>query len=356
MAENDGTGHRRKDAWDKWDTAAKVSIPVVVALVAGLFAYVQDTENRRSTETQFYTDLMAQRERADSELRQHMFTVLIDNYFHRKLGDEDAAVVPSASGDRPPSADADLPNGTEAALREIKRQVMFASLLARNFENVDIRPLFEELDRRLRGMIALARPLDPANIGETTLRRRAYILREELRRVAIGITSRQASSLGALRRPGMSQQGSSRVFNVGECSPESELLDGRFILDNWRDGEVRVRAIDPDDANLQVKAVQFNLTFYDMPILESLRLPNGSRVALTLYRYVSSRACRMFADEMDGDLRSDCAGLLSAQKDEDCDRLVLGVTDIPDWYIGPRDRPYVTDLISGRFSPSADPR
>ena len=126
-----------KDFWDKLRASGTIVVAVVVAFMGDWFNQQQAERNRISAESQFYTDLLAQRERSDSELRSEMFKTLFDAYFRGKLSDsvgsqqaprevgtETGMVV--ASG---PAADA-APAPDFAGL---ERRIMFLDVLVRNF-------------------------------------------------------------------------------------------------------------------------------------------------------------------------------------------------------------------------------
>src|SRR5437899_5657706 len=138
-----------KDVWDKAsigiDLFYKVVILIIGSVAAALFYYFQDKQNQ----SHYFADLMAQRENADSQLRAQMFKTLFDAYFANKL--QTAAIHPRA-----PSGDAfagsrrtRTERGVSTQLTDLKRQTMFTDLLSRNFEDIDVRPLLEDIDAQL---------------------------------------------------------------------------------------------------------------------------------------------------------------------------------------------------------------
>ena len=94
--------------------------------------------------------------------------------------------------------------------------------------------------------------------------------------------------------------------------------------------------------------IRFAVTFYDMPVLESVRLPSGERIALTMTRFLSARTCERFWGELDESTRTDCDPVLAELNNHqrDCSRADITLTTIPAEYIGVRDRPYLNELTS----------
>src|SRR5215216_7312965 len=89
--------------WDirvkKVDVAYKVFISIIGTIVAGVFLVLQN----RQTESRYYTDLMSQRERADTDLRAEMFKVLFEAYFKNKIQMDDSDKVARQSPDGHPA-------------------------------------------------------------------------------------------------------------------------------------------------------------------------------------------------------------------------------------------------------------
>src|SRR5262249_61772375 len=77
-------------------------------------------------------------------------------------------------------------------LERLKQEAMFTDRLSRNFENIDARLLVEDLEVQLS---ALLEPVDKHPAAINDLRQEAFSLREQLRRVAIGASSRQITGL-----------------------------------------------------------------------------------------------------------------------------------------------------------------
>ena len=114
-----------------------------------------------------------------------MFKTLFEAYFKNKI---EAAQKAAASGE-------DTLARAEALLIGLGQEIMLSDLLARNFETVDVHPMFEDLDRRLTELI------EQGGRGQTEAFRR----REQLRRVGYGATARQTELLQANARAKVQQ-------------------------------------------------------------------------------------------------------------------------------------------------------
>jgi hypothetical protein len=159
------------------EVARTIAISIVGAAIAGIFYVFQENQAR----SRYYSDLQAQRESADSALRAQMFTTLFQNYLKTKL----------ESTKRAQENKAGAQELTDAQLTDLQQEIVMSDLLARNFEAVDVRPMFEDIDRRLTDRIEAGREGQEAIADQ----RKAFTLREQLRRVAGGATARQTAAL-----------------------------------------------------------------------------------------------------------------------------------------------------------------
>jgi hypothetical protein len=337
---------RSKDSWDKVslavDIAHKIIILIIGSAAAGVFYWFQ----QQQLDSRYFSDLMSQRESSDSQLRTQMFKTLFDAYFSNKLqakappGDQ-ASPKPGESGaGRTPTRAAMF-----AQLARLKQETMFTDLLSRNFESIDVRPLFEDLDAQLATL------LESAGESKALLesRREIFTLREQLRRVAVGTSSRQATAL-------VSRAGAKlTTYRVTQCRGEAPVVEPAFrftdflIVDKLNDGAVAMRIVPakPPDSTQETESIRLRVSFYDMPSLENIVLPNGERVAFTLSRYLSSDVCRKFKEELDESVRSDCQN--PRYEKRVCDRAWIRAIVLPKQFIGVRDRPYFNDLVTGKF-------
>jgi hypothetical protein len=334
------------------DLFQKILISIVGACIAAVFYIYQANQ----TQSRYYSDLQSQRERADADLRAKMFDTLFQAYFKNKI---EAAPKVGAGG---------LDTCTNAAtlLQNLGREITLSDLLARNFETVDVRPLFEDIDKRLTGFLADCRHGTRPSSRETL----AFHELEQLRRAAYGATSRQTESLQANARAEVKEvrieQWQSGVASTPKFVPDRLPFlpdDVLGIIRRVDDGSVAIEltllasdAAPPTTQGSEIplheasptRSVPITVTYYDMPALEHVRLPDGRRLALSLTRSRSTLSCERFRSEMDESARLDCDQLIQSGKAEGSlnHRAVLRLTLIPKTYIGPRDRPYLSDLSS----------
>jgi hypothetical protein len=219
----------------KADVAQKILISIVGAALVSIFYVFQANQ----AQSRYYSDLQAQRERADADLRANMFKTLFEAYFKNKI---EAAQKAAASGH-------DTPARAEALLSDLGQGIMLSDLLARNFETVDVRPLFENLDRRLTDLI---------EHGGGKIQIEAFTHREELRRVAYGATARQTELLQANARAKVQQvkitqcQGSPSLPPV--ITPDSlpPLPAGAIgLINRVGDGSVTLNLAVPVDVSVR---------------------------------------------------------------------------------------------------------
>jgi hypothetical protein len=327
------------------EVARTVAVSIVGAAIAAIFYIYQDNQ----TQSRYYSDLQSQRESADSAMRAQMFTTLFQNYLKAKL----------ESTQRARESKAGVQELTDAQLTDLQQEIVMSDLLARNFEAVDVRPMFEDIDRRLTDRIDAGREGQEAIADQ----KKAFGLREQLRRVASGAAARQTAAL--ISRAGAR----SEQLKIEQCktadTPEMEInpsllppfghgADG--FIESVAASSVNVTILHNADARPPAKAgvnpepqrVRFAVTFYDMPVLESVRLPHGDQIALTMTRFLSARTCERFWSELDESTRIDCGPLLDDlnHRQRDCSRADITLTTIPAEYIGVRDRPYLKELTS----------
>jgi len=331
----------------KADIARTVVISIIGTAIAAIFYVYQDNE----TQSRYYTELQSQRERADTDLRSRMFDTLFQNYFKAKLESSAQASRRNASAHELSSAQLD----------DLRQEIVLSDLLARNFEAVDVRPLFEDIDRRLTERI------DDGREGQEAISNqiKAFRLREQLRRVARGATSRQTESLIALAKA-RSQQVQIEQCESGagtRAEPSPNLLpalpghDLIGVIERVAQSSVRIVfasstaspvALPTPGLAPRPRGIRINVTHYDMPALENVRMPNGERIALTLTRFISAATCERFFTELDETNQADCSPLIADAKNRGrfCNRADIALTILPADYIGVRDRPFLNELSS----------
>jgi len=362
-----------KDFWDKLRASGTIVVAVVVAFMGGWFNQQQAERNRISAESQFYTDLLAQRERSDSELRSEMFKTLFDAYFRGKLSasagaqqaprEEGLEGMVVASGPGADSATVSTPD-----FASLERRIMFLDVLVRNFESIDIRPLFEDLDRRLTEIV-----WSEGGPGEAAAeaRQKAFGLRWQLRRAALGNVMRQVSALSSLDDAKVERLPitEGKCFEGGgEDDPSQRAQDideprdfdfGTILINRLRDGTVHLSILlegseEQAGGSTQPVKLDFEVTFFDMPVLENIRLPTGERLTVTLASYFSPREYKEFVGQFPPYLAQDYKYFLANDDLGDCRKAQLTLLQFPDSYIGPRDRPYIQNLIKSNVNPEVN--
>lgn len=369
-----GSGRERdgKDFWDKLRASGTMVVAIVVAAMGGWFNHQQAERSRISTASQFYTNLLAQRERSDSQLRSEMFKTLFDAYFRGKLAAgagsqpaprEEAMVV--ASGPAPDSGpDSALDSGPDFA--SLERRIMFLDVLVRNFESIDIRPLFEDLDRRLTEIVWSD---GGTGAAAAEARRKAFGLRWQLRRAALGNVVRQVSALSSLygaevERLRITAGNCSAFEDGGEDDPSQWTQDidepgifdfGTILINRLEDGSVYLSIVLDESeqqagGSTQPLKMDFRVTYFDMPVLENIRLPTGERLTVTLASYFSPLEYKDFVGQLPDHVAQDYQSFLDNPDLRNCRKAQLTLLQFPDSYIGPRDRPYIQNLIETKLS------
>ncbi len=360
-----GSGPERdsKDFWDKLRASGTIVVAIVVASMGGWFNHQQAERNRISTESQFYTDLLAQRERSDSQLRSEMFKTLFDAYFRGKLAaNTSSQPQPREEGMVVASGPATDPAPDFASL---ERRIMFLDVLVRNFESIDIRPLFEDLDRRLTEIV-----WSDGGTGEAAAeaRRKAFGLRWQLRRAALGNVVRQVSALSSLDGAKVQRMritaGKCSVFEGGgedDTSQWPQDIDepwtfdfGTILINRLEDGSVFLSIVleegeQHNGDSTQPLKMDFRVTYFDMPVLENIRLPTGERLTVTLASYFSPLEYEDFIGQLPDYVAQDYRSFLDRPDLRTCRKAQLTLLQFPDSYIGPRDRPYIQNLIKTKL-------
>lgn len=348
------------------DVVYKWGILVAGAIVAALFVFLQD----RQAESLRYASLMSERESADTKLRSEMFKTLVDAYFLAKMKSEGKA--DQASSD---------------PLKALRQEVFLSDLLSRNFESIDIRPVFEDLNERLsKAIYPDGPPIDgqPIETGPTHAQHQTFKQREELRRVAIGATGRQTAALEALDGDRKARVSYQKVLvpclppkesdGRGQISPAlpnefasvfqyqvEDVKDGNVMLRLWREEKQGEKNFwknfwKPQSKQADEKAVpagsgvvrHLTISFFDMPVLENIYLGTGERVAFSLFYYLSRDMCRLsrFRGDLDGQLQLNC---IDVDEGELCALAQLRTVILPKDFVGLHDRPFVNDIAANKF-------
>lgn len=246
---------------DRWDKVGVFFHPLGGLLTALSVAFVgmrgsEVLERRQSLDTnaRLYSELMSRREEAESSLRKDMLTSIIGSF-----------LTPGSGSD-------------------LDTKVLNLELLAYNFhDSLDLRPLFLDLQRRIR------RSKDPD--------------REELHgrlvSVAREITAKQ---LFSLEGKGKSFRRSVEMEALTAAGKAGIALDPEPVTVNGEGCEINLRVLSASQADQQlnlrltVKAPEgrpdlpdtratFDVGFFDFPMIDNTRLANGVRCAVTLSNF-----------------------------------------------------------------------
>jgi hypothetical protein len=252
---------KKKDFWDK---IAILLHPVGGLLTALAVAFVgvqgsQFLERRQSLDTnaRLYSELMSRREEAESSLRKDMLVSIIAQYL------------------RPGSG-------------ELDDKVLNLELLAYNFhDSLDLRPLFFDLQRKLRTS------KDPERAD---LQQRIQGVAKEITAKQLfaleghGRSFRRSVDLEALTasRAGIELDGERMTIGDTVCQVNLRVLSADLAQQQLR---VRLEVpAPPDRPELADTRATFDVSYFDFPMIDNTRLANGLRCAVTLSNFSEAGA------------------------------------------------------------------
>lgn len=323
--ENKPDGHpEKKDIWDILKSLGPAFLAAVVAIMGGWYNLQQAQLNKASEMRQVYTNIMTERETSDNTIRAKMFEMLSNAMFNKGVA------AASANHDD---------------VRLIKQQVMYLDLMSRNFDTVDIRPLFEDLDTELTRKIYDDRQYTAGQKGEF------FSMRAELRRVGRNLAVKQLNALASL--PGtvvqgvvllQTSDGAIQVIRDEAASNGAEKIPVEIKADQMADGLVDIsldyRKSKASDRSF--KAPSFQISFYDLPYIDNSVLDMDMRVGVILTKYVAIRDLDLYRDRLDRKLIKDYQDLKDGGIMQYAE---LRIIRFPARYIGNRDRPYLQEII-----------
>jgi hypothetical protein len=241
-----------RDRWDKLGVFMQpvggllTAVSVAVVGIAG--SQMIGRQQTRDTDARLYSELMSQREQAESNLRKDMLVSVIDSYLRHDAGSVDA-------------------------------RILQLELLAYNFhDSLNLKPLFVDLARQIR---TSPNPEEP-------LRR--------LRRVAREIAEKQRFALegrgDSFRRTVDLAELASHGRAGSPLDPATVTVDGvahevaiRVLEADPQEQRLRIRLeVTPADPGAEpaVTRVEFDVGWFDFPMIDSTRLANGQRCAILL--------------------------------------------------------------------------
>jgi hypothetical protein len=242
-----------RDFWDKLQIVLQpvggLLTALAVAFVGFFGSHMLERRQTADTNARLYSELMSKREESESNLRKDMFVSVLARYLEPN------------------------PSGLDA-------RVLNMELLAYNFhESLNLKPLFLQLARELAG---------------TTDARRVEFLRR-INAVAKEITAKQ---LFSLESHGRSFRRTVDFEQLG-ATPGGLPLEPELITIDGETSEVVLRALGVNPHLQQVRVrlevkpgagatkqadtrATFEVGFFDFPLIDSTRLANGQRCAVTV--------------------------------------------------------------------------
>jgi len=296
MPEEREEKNRKRDLLERFESLTKILAAVGVFVGSVWIPYIIGKTSEQSDRAKVYMQVMSEREKADTAIRQEMFKTLLANYLGR-------------FEDRKNSAEDE---------ESFRKRIMFLDLLNLNFqEYLNAKPLFEDVYLRLEKAKRIGRK--GSKEYETWGK-----LQEDLIRVAKNVASSQSAML--------TQSGLSRTFNLTkgtavcirlyavenlveltEKFEKQPLLDRKpescsdasvqnpqrmdrgspaidVELEEVNEAAVRVKVTPYQesfkDGTLNfvqaLKPIKFQVSFFDLPYMDNTRLFDGSRFALVL--------------------------------------------------------------------------
>jgi len=254
--------NKEKKEKDKWDKANVILKPVggfLTALaVAGLGFFGSNyLENRQDAEMRIrlFTELVSEREQAESALRKDMFKSIIDTFLNPQT--------------RAPS---------------IEDKVLNLELLAYNFhESLNLKPIFNHLKKEI---------FDSKNPLKNDFMKR-------VEKVAKEITKKQKSVLEAAgdmsdaRIDLKALSGSNRIILSDEFNLKVDNIERSFTMSVLKADpetrEIRIRLKIRTPGEKEVEA-QFWVGFFDFPMIDNTRLSHDQRCAIILDKFEQQNA------------------------------------------------------------------
>lgn len=264
-----------RDKWDKADLILKIVAglltPSVIVLAGWWGSSVIDRAQARDQDVRLYSQLMSQREVAETSLRKDMFNSIIGTFLKTK------------------------PTG-----RDYEQQVLNLELLAYNFhEALDLAPLFRDVYTKI---------LENKDDKDKDSRANAYITR--LEKVALEVKIKQIAALeesggkldatldlsklgdeGQTIIDGTISQNSGLTKGSG-ASPQEFRFKVELVSTDKEKREIRVKlevrpvqdkdvGTRPEDATFS----NFTISPFDFPMINNTRLPRGWRCAIVMRKF-----------------------------------------------------------------------
>ncbi len=315
---------KKKDLWDIMQALGPALIAATVAIMGSVYSYQQAQMTKSSEMREVYTKIMTERESSDNNIRASMFQMLFNAMFDKDIN--------SAS--------------TPDNISLIKKRVMFLDVLSRNFDTVDIKPLFEDLDGEL------TKKIYNDNVYSDGAQKDYFAMRSELRRIGRNLSVKQLNALASL--PGTVVK--SVVLLEDKDKNLMVMQDDGAANGNGDTIPVEIKAQGLDDGKVEIsleyqktkvsdkgfKAPSFIVTFYDMPYIDNSVIDKDMRVGVVLTKYATTKDLDFFRDRIDKRLIKDYEDLKAGGIAKYAE---LRLIKFPAKYTGHRDRPYLQEIL-----------
>jgi hypothetical protein len=315
---------KKKDLWDIMQAMGPAIIAATVAIMGSVYGYQQAQMTKASEMREVYTKIMTERESSDNSIRANMFQMLINAMF-----DKNVSVT-----------------GNPDNIRLIKQRVMFLDVLSRNFDTVDIKPLFEELDGEL------TRKIYNDKAYSDSFQKEYFTTRSELRRIGRNLSVKQLNALASL--PGTvvknivlieDKDGNLQVMqDENTANGDSDNIPVEIKPQGLSDGNVDISLeyLKTKASDQGFKAPSFIVSFYDMPYIDNSVIDKDMRIGVVLTKYVTTKDLDMFRDRIDKRLIKDYEDLKAGGIVKYAE---IRLIKFPAKYTGHRDRPYLQEIL-----------
>ena len=249
---------KKRDAWDKIDFLLRPMGGLLTAAAIGLLGFITSSAlNKRQaidTNTRLYTELMSRREESESALRKDMCVSIINSFVN--------------------------PNDTA-----LSASVLNLEMLAYNFhESLNLKPLFEEMRRRVVDAQAEAQSPEAQAENAAYVDRLETMAREIVRRQMIvleGVGKRFDRTIDLADDPGGTSLESATLTLEGiETTFAIDVLDVDQVNREIRVA-LNIETPDPEQGR-QTKVANFGVSYFDFPMIDNTRLTGGQRCAVVL--------------------------------------------------------------------------
>jgi len=248
----------KRDTWDKLDILMRPMGGLLTAAAIAVLGFITSSAlNQRQTvdtNTRLYTELMSRREESESALRKDMCVSIINSF-----------VNPGETG--------------------LGASVLNLEMLAYNFhESLNLKPLFEEMRRRVTRAQAEARTPEAQAENEEYLERLQSMAREIVRRQMIvleGVGRRFDRTIDLSEDPSgtslepatLTLDGIPTTFGIDILDVDRENREIRISLS--------IETPDPEQGR-QTKVAAFGVSYFDFPMIDNTRLLGGQRCSIVL--------------------------------------------------------------------------